>query len=248
MDPDCYEPPPPYEEVVQGPSQDPAEEPAALILADQSIHAKGSSTPLYQLSQSVTCIPQKHSSVRFERVEETPTFKGRPFPPQTQHLFYVAHPENARYRKDIPDYYITSVSAEISMGNMRLETSKSPLQKTEFAGMLSPKKTAYHKPLFDESIEQTLFTAKPKWSGGRYKYRWTDAGGKQVAIEDGPEEQFRLVVTGRLERQRRDALVALWVLRVWHETAESRQAKREVLNSWTVPDEYPDVNVGCCVG
>ena len=36
-----------------------------------------------------------------------------------------------------------------------------------------------------------------------------------------------MVVTVLMKREMRDVLVALWVLRLWFDAAESRQARRE---------------------
>jgi hypothetical protein len=99
MEPDPG-PPPPYAEVIK----DDILDPAVLILAGQSIHAEPEPEtetepmPLYQLSQSVTRIPQRSSSVIFERVDASKakgTASASPSAP-TQHLFYIVHPANAR--------------------------------------------------------------------------------------------------------------------------------------------------------
>lgn len=116
------------------------------------------------------------------------------------------------------------------MGNMHFETSKSRLQKkTEFTALLSSKRTASHNPLFDESGNaMSLFTARPaKWKSSQYT--WTDSDGHQVAIDDrkGEREQHRLVITRPMAQDKLDALVGLWVLRLWYENAETKQAKRE---------------------
>lgn len=81
------------------------------------------------------------------------------------------------------------------------------------------------KPLFCEDVETTLFSAKMKWTGGGY--RWTDARGMEVAFEGGKGEGSKLVVTAFMNQDMRDALVALWVLRLWYDTADSSKAKAD---------------------
>ncbi|KAI9923875.1 hypothetical protein ASPWEDRAFT_26422 [Aspergillus wentii DTO 134E9] len=203
-------------------------DPAVLVLAGQSIVNENASTPLYQINRDVTAIPQKGSSVIFERIDNIEKEE------HNQHIFYLAHPPDAQYRNDTPAYYITSVSSE-TLGNIVFETAKSRLQKTEFKALLSAKKTASDKPLFDDR-PQLLFTVKPKWPGSQYK--WTDADGKQIALEDKKGDQQKLSILVSMEQEMRDALVAMWVLRIWHDTAESRKAKREALDSMAPPVPY----------
>lgn len=205
-------------------------EPTALVLENQSILAENvPSTPLYQMNWSVTSVSQKGSSIIFERVEHhVPENVGSTTPtkPQNKHIFYLAHPVNAQYRTDIPAaYYVTSVSREM-LGNITLEISKSQFQKPEFKALLSAKKTASDNPLFNEKAQQKpLFNVKRTWKGGGYK--WFNSDGGEVAFEDGKDGQDKLVVVVSMQREMRDALVAMWALRLWHDTAESRQAKRE---------------------
>ncbi|KAK5939838.1 hypothetical protein PMZ80_008220 [Knufia obscura] len=240
------------------PPQDDVLQPVTLVLAGKSIHAETvPSTPLYQMNQNVTIfsIPRNgsSSSVIFERVEHDTsddklevesTNTSTPSPEQrNHHLCYLVHPTTARYRPDLdnPAYYITSMSSEM-LGNIHFEPTKSsfPGSKTSFKALLSAQKSATDKPLFDQA-PQSLFTVKPKWKGGRYM--WTDTNGTQVAFEDGSAKARKLVITLPMQRHMRDSLVALWVLRIWHDVAESRQAKREVLESMTAPtalSAYPD--------
>ncbi|KAM5344328.1 hypothetical protein ACJ41O_012865 [Fusarium nematophilum] len=191
-------------------------------------------------------MPQKGSSAVFERVEydDPEGSKGISSLKQlNKHLFYLAHPVNAQYRKDLPAYYITSVSAEMP-GNIHLEVSKTLLQKTEFKAMLSANKTSADDVLFDEQTQQTLFSIKPKWAGGQHQ--WTDSDGHKVAYEGGKGDEHKLVILAPLKRQTRDALVALWALRLWHDTAESKAAKREELENLTAPttpSAYPDMKM-----
>ncbi|KAF7556146.1 hypothetical protein G7Z17_g1643 [Cylindrodendrum hubeiense] len=234
---------PPYEPD-DGPSSN-ALEPTVLVLAGQSIHAEtATSAPLYQMSRSVISPTPKQdgTSVTFERIEHSVPEKVEgtaSAKPRTQLLFYLAHPVNAEYRKDTPAYFITAASPQM-VGNIVFETSKSVIQKTEFKALLSANRTASDKPLFDEKAEP-LFNIKPKWKGGGHK--WTGPDGTQVALEEGKGAEHKLAITAPMEREMRDALVAMWVLRLWHDTAETRQAKREVLESMTPISAYSDMKL-----
>ncbi|CAG8281597.1 unnamed protein product [Penicillium nalgiovense] len=210
-------------------------EPTILFLSGQSVLAESAiSTPLYQLNSDIRSISNKDSSVTFERVEhdvpglEVETEQHTADTPRKRHLFYLAHPMNAQYRTDIPaKYYITSAVSE-TVGNIRLESSEARFQKTSFKALLSTNKTASDKPLFDEGTQQVLlFDIQPNWKVGRNCYRWSDADGRQVAAEEKEDDRYKLSVTSSMSQELRDALVATWLLRLWHDTAESRQAKRE---------------------
>lgn len=223
-----------YEKTGGKPSKDILEL-AVLFLSGQSVLAEAAtSIPLYQLNSDIRSISNKDSSVAFERVEHNvPELKIEiegvtAGTPRKRHLFYLAHPVNAQYRTDIPArYYITSAVPEM-VGNIRLETSEARFQRTSFKAMLSAKKTASDKPLFDEGTQQLLlFDIHPNWKVGRNCYRWSDSNGRQVAVEEKEDDRYKLSVTRIMPQELRDALVATWLLRLWHDTAESKQAKRE---------------------
>ncbi|RYP07959.1 hypothetical protein DL764_002187 [Monosporascus ibericus] len=215
--------PPPYEEVSDRPSED-VLEPEVFVFAG--------------------------TSVVFERVDHDPHEKTESTEPKKQHnrhLFYLAHPAGAQYRTDRPAYYITSVSPG-GLGNIHLETSKSTFQNTEFKALLSVEKSASDSPLFNETPEP-LFDAKLKWMGGHYT--WTDSDGRQVAYENKKRDRQRLVVTAAMRRKMRDALIATWCLRLWHDTAESREAKRDAMERLTPADcmdGYGDMKLAKRVG
>ncbi|KAB8226306.1 hypothetical protein BDV33DRAFT_197302 [Aspergillus novoparasiticus] len=239
------DPPPPYSESPI--SNTPAQEtlhPTTLILSNKSIHAETApSTPLYQVSQDISSLPQKFTSVKFERLETSAPIKieNKSTEPQKKHIFYLAHPAHAQYRKDVPAYYITSVSPG-SPGNIRFEMGKSRFQKVEFRALLSPGKTMGDKPLFSKDAETVLFSAKMKWTGGGY--RWTDARGMEVAFEGGKGERSKLVITASMNQDMKDALVALWVLRMWYDTADSSKAKADELAAWLPPTAYGRTDLG----
>ncbi|KAI0377715.1 hypothetical protein F5Y04DRAFT_272916 [Hypomontagnella monticulosa] len=213
-------------------------EPETLSLESQCILSDTAPTiPLYRIDWNVTSITQKASSVVFERVEDDSplenegTTSGKQ---RNEHIFYLAHPAGAQYQTDTPAYYITSVCPGM-LGNISLEASKSPLHKTEFKVFLSERKSWSDNPLFDKG-PRLLFDVKPKWMGGHYT--WSDAKGNRIAYEDRKGDQYKLVITASMEKVVRDALAASWCLKLWYDTAESRQAKREAMERMTPPDGF----------
>ncbi|KAI0139056.1 hypothetical protein F4776DRAFT_662752 [Hypoxylon sp. NC0597] len=225
--------------------------PATLILMGQYVVSDVTGqTPLYHINWDITSIPQKGSSVVFERVEEDPATgvdNAAPTKQQKQHIFYLAHPASAQYQTDTPAYYLTSVSSEM-LGNIGLDKSKPRFQKMEFKALLTTGKNWSDNPLFDSNAE-LLFDVKPKLIGGHYT--WYDSNGQLIAYEDGKAGQHKLVITTSMERKRRDALVATWCLRLWHDIAESREAKRESMERLTPPEGlkgYSDMQMAKRIG
>ena len=214
--------------------------PAVLFLSGQSVLAESAtSTPLYQLNCDIKSISNKDSSVAFERVDQDVSEHENQNEGVTasksrkRHIFYLAHPVNAHYRTDIPaKYYITAAVPEM-VGNIRFETFETRFKKTSFKAMLSANKTASDKPLFNEGTQQLLlFDIQPNWKVGRNCYKWSDSNGRQVAVEETEGEKYKVSITRSISQELRDALVATWLLRLWHDTAESKQAKKECELTW----------------
>lgn len=203
-------------------------EPAVLLLTGQNVVSKDSpEVPLYEMSRDVTSIPQKNSSIIFEREENTQigeNDKTRPEKQQKRSIYYLAHPAGAEFQADTPAYFVTSVSPGTAVGNISLRSKTSWFRRPEFEAMLSAARTAADKPLFDES-PRMIFTMRPKMLAGRYT--WVDHDGTQVAVEEQKGSQRTLDITVSMRREARDALVATWCLKVWHDTVDSPQAKRD---------------------
>ncbi|KAL4775686.1 hypothetical protein BDW60DRAFT_204255 [Aspergillus nidulans var. acristatus] len=214
-------------------------EPVVLFLSGQSVLAEGTPfTPLYRINIDIKSIPNKESTVSFARLEgdaSAPELEGTSSKRQRhRHLFYLVHPANAQYRTDIPArYYITSPVPELTVGNIRLEIFETRFQRPSFRALLSTHKTASDTPLFNEETQQlVLFDICPNWSlkagcNPGLGYRWDDSNGGQMAIEGKEDGKYKLSVTREMSQGMRDALVATWLLRLWHDTAESKQARRE---------------------
>lgn len=224
-----------------------------LVLQGESIRDLSTGRVLYKLSRQVTSLPKpganNSSSVTFERVEynttrsadkkvdnpkeDTPAHTEPESQSQSQsqhkHLFYLVHPADAQYRPEVPGYYITRLDADAhkTQGNMQFETRGTVLHGTEFRALVSPGRTWAHKPLFSLRGKIPLFIARREGLKAS-QYTWREPGGKELGhdfCKNG--ESHGLVITSPMDQEGRDALVALWVLRVWHDVAESPKAKRD---------------------
>lgn len=196
-------------------------EPSVLLLSGQHVVSKAApEVPLYETSRDVTVIPQENASIILERVEET----GGSEAEQRRHIFYLAHPLGAQFQTDTPAYYITSLSSDEVIGNISLRCNKSRLKRPGLEALLSAARTAADKPLFDENA-QVIFSIRPKMLAGRWT--WFDSDGTQIAVEDRRGRENTLDIAVSMRREVRDALVATWCLKVWHDTAESPYAKKD---------------------
>ncbi|KAF4967440.1 hypothetical protein FSARC_5013 [Fusarium sarcochroum] len=219
-------------------SRDEATNPTTLVFSGQIVTSEDDpSTPLYQLSREIACTIQRNLSIIFEQVKfiepsESESSSSRKRKRRSQDLFYLVHPAHAKYRNDLPAYYITAASPR-TLGNIQFDISKTVLQKPEFKAMLNADKSAADVLLFNHETQQTLFEIKPKWKGGHYQ--WIDADGQKIAYESGKGDEYKLVIQVPLQQQVKDAMVALWVLRLWHDLAE----KLEELAGPIEPSSYP---------
>ncbi|KAK0652773.1 hypothetical protein B0T16DRAFT_406784 [Cercophora newfieldiana] len=229
---------------------------SVYILYGDFISAETSpSTPLYHLSKSLASLTHKDSSLYFSRIivndTKTSTPDSENQQPQQTPLYSLVHPKNAHYRTDIPaPYFMTNNSPVPALGNIKFVPSFTPsltkkfilpFHKPTFTAFLSPSSTSSSSPLFPESDAslEVLFTAKPS-RGGRV-WEWLDASGKEVVAreEAGDKKQQlppRLVVEGEASLEMRDALVALWVLRLWWSVAEEKDFQNEVIMNLTPPE------------
>jgi hypothetical protein len=69
-----------------------------------------------------------------------------------------------------------------------------------------------------------LFDIKPMLKGGQYE--WVDADGRNIAYEYSEGEEDKLHFETSISQQKKDALVAFWILRLWHDAVE-KEAKQK---------------------
>lgn len=80
-----------------------------------------------------------------------------------------------------------------------------------------------------EDDHDILLTMKPRWLSTT-EFNYLDGDGRQLACEERDGHEYKLIVTVEMSRGLRDALVALWCLRVWRETMtmEERKLRKDV--------------------
>lgn len=81
--------------------------------------------------------------------------------------------------------------------------------------MLNSDRSADDVELFKAATQQLLFEMRPKLKDS--PYQWIDADGQIIAYESGQEGDHKLVVQVPLQQDIKDALAALWTLRLWYE-------------------------------
>ncbi|KAI0595170.1 hypothetical protein F4775DRAFT_570408 [Biscogniauxia sp. FL1348] len=185
-------------------------QPVILVLAGHFIHSESAnSAPLYELSRGISSLSHTDQSVTFLRLEHNvkTSQDGNPrIVRRDRHIFDLKHPPNAISTSKYA-FHIQSVSKR-TLGNVGLK--KSHKSRHGFKAM------QINRTGNDDNM---LFEIRQKSK----KYEWIDFNGRPVAVEDGADEQYRLVVTAALQQETLDALVALWCLRIWHDSAEERE-------------------------
>ncbi|RGP67550.1 hypothetical protein FSPOR_5737 [Fusarium sporotrichioides] len=197
-------------------------EPGTLVFSGQLITSEDApSTPIYQLNRELACKVQRNMAIILESVQFTETKSPENNMTRkrktTQDLYYLVHLRNKPSQGDVPIYYMTAASPG-TLGNIQLDVSSTEHQKEEFRAMLNADKSAADILLFNRDTQQLLFDIKPKWQGGQYQ--WIDVNGLKVASESWTSEKQKLHIEVPLGQQKKDALVALWILRLWHGIAE----------------------------
>ncbi|KAG8672193.1 hypothetical protein FPOAC1_005455 [Fusarium poae] len=202
--------------------------PSTLVFSGQLITSEDApSTPLYQLNRELACKVQTNMAIIFESVQFTETINPESKVIRrrktSQDLYYLVHLRNSPLSQDnLPIYYITAASPG-SLGNIQLDICNTDHQKKDFKAMLNADKSAADILLFNRDTQQLLFDIKPEWKGDQYQ--WIDENGAKVAFESRTAEGQRLHIQVSLQQQKRDALVALWILRLWNSIAESSVPK-----------------------
>lgn len=215
------EDPPPYDD----PEDDDINktlDPTILVLSGQSIHAESAdSAPLYELSRSVAKLSYATSEIELRRVDRIVRTNANDEPairPRARHIYDLKHArrfEPMLGGAQASHSIFVKAASRKSLGSfafdkslMRSRWKALPLDPTGQSN--KTKLTAFGKdpkPLFEVRHRNGT-------------YEWADAGGNAVAVEDGGEEQKRLLLTASLQRETLDALVALWCCRLWQYSAE----------------------------
>ncbi|RFN48017.1 hypothetical protein FIE12Z_7740 [Fusarium flagelliforme] len=91
-------------------------------------------------------------------------------------------------------------------------------QTTQFKAMLNADKSAEDALLFNRDTQELLFDIKPKLKGGQYE--WVGVDGQKIGYESSEGEEDKLHFEISISQQKKDALVAFWILRLWHDAVE----------------------------
>ncbi|KAF5636072.1 hypothetical protein F52700_5386 [Fusarium sp. NRRL 52700] len=177
------------------------------------------SIPLYRLSRTIACKVQKRCSIIFEQIEvvETsqPDGKGSRIRQRPHDLYYLVNSLLMLQRRhDMPACYLTAPSPK-ALGNIQVDIYNTHLQCLGFKAMLNADKSADDVQLFKADTQQILFDIRPKLTRG--SYQWIDADGQVIAYESGNEGNHKLIIQVPLQQDIKDALAALWTLRLWYE-------------------------------
>lgn len=234
MDPDSKDLPPSYEEAVQDAPTDDILPPDILTIQDENIISNTAPfTPLYTLSRNPLTIPQQTApSIAFSSGQPRPAPSSKPHAQTREPLYYIAHA--ALPDPGAPSYYLTATSPSTA-GNVELRptTHGGLWQKCPMEAFVHTGRTAESRELWDHhGSPQLLFRLKPpNWTpfNAGPRWRYFDADGTQLACEEREGEgwQHKLVITAATTSRVKDALVAVWCLRLWLRTVESRRNKKE---------------------
>lgn len=214
--------PPAYDDSEDGVSK--TLDPAILVLSGQSIHAESAdAAPLYQLTRGVARLTYATSEVELRRVDRVVRTDddGEPaVEPRGRHIYDLKHLKGlhgtlSSLPQDSPPIFIKAMSRQ-AVGDFALKKSVLRSQWRALPVDTTGKSSKYNWTAFNKD-GKPLFEVRCK--NGRYE--WADTEGNAIAVEDGGEEQQRLLVTASLKREVVDALVALWCCRLWRYSAEN---------------------------
>ncbi|KAK9772091.1 hypothetical protein AB5N19_11713 [Seiridium cardinale] len=226
--PPNYEDPPPY----SAQDQDCADElvdPTILILVGSSVHAEAAtSPPLYSLSHSIDSLTGSESLVVLERyintvrtgADEVPRIACR-----KRHIYDLKHlppvlsPNFA--------FVLGAVSRRWCIGNIGFRKSARPGQGFKAVTTRPVKSDRFPKGYqarqpSEKEIDQ-IFGVKIRQN----TYEWHTLDGGLVAVEDGRDDQQRLIITAPLTRRIVDALVGCWCLRIWYNNIEIQKGSQK---------------------
>lgn len=235
-------PPPPYSDSPQATATKDEHSPCTITLdGDILFSTESPRVPIYRLGGNVTKPGIGKTSMDFSEVNVAARQTGEKSPQQqdgSRRLFYLVHPQNASYRDDRPPYYMTRAEpASSDSGNVRLETDSRPsitsLRKTVFTAMLSRGRSAFDRDLFSpRDGEEVLFSAKEEGlTRNSKRCAWSDSTGTVIAFEGDDSKRgssdAALKIVGPMTQPARELLIATWCLKLWHNTAETKRAKRD---------------------
>ncbi|OIW28711.1 hypothetical protein CONLIGDRAFT_670485 [Coniochaeta ligniaria NRRL 30616] len=220
MDTDTTASPPTYAEAVSDVADDLLQA-VILVLDGQSIHAESNpAVPLYQVNRGIAHLGLSTSVVEFARMERR---VGRT-KQRSRHIYNLHHVQpllripSARRA----EYFIQAVAAPARrLGHLGLKQARTladdhwtalPVDMKGWAELDRPPFVADTAPVFEAHHRQGAC-------------KWVDGDGRDVAMEYDSDQEHRLLVTASMQRETRDALVALWCCRVWQQSVDQQRSQ-----------------------
>lgn len=197
--------------------------PATLYIAGRFVYSSDpNAPPLYELSHSIGFLSDNDRTVRFEKLDHSVTdVDGTPqVITRKRHIFDLKHPTAAT--DPTFEYHAESVTRR-TLCSFGLSPIKSRgLRSSKGFQVQRAVRGADHK----YAAKEVLFSAAPA-KDKAVGYEWSDAQGSLVAREIETDDMMSLVVRAEMGHLVRDALVASWVARIWHDLAKGRLSPKQ---------------------
>jgi len=210
--------PPSYAEAVSH-TVDDLPQPVILVLDNQSIYAESSPTiKLYEVNRGIARLGRATLNVKFSRIERSAGSTNQ----RSRHIYDLHHtPTLVRIPStQYAEYFIEFLAAPARrLGHLGFKTGHGvpedwtalPVDMKGWSELHNPPFVAGAAPVFEAHHRSGVC----KWMGGN---------GHDVAVEYDSDPQHRLLVTASLQRETRDALVALWCCRLWQQSVNRQWA------------------------
>lgn len=195
-------------------------DPEVLTLHGKSITSDtASDEERYKLSHSVLSLPRETKDATDDERIDLRSTKG--------HHFFLVRPQ---LPKATDTWHLASKWPEEKESHRIVLWSHSPLKSTsqaskqeQFTAVL---RADVHMTSSHEPDRDLLLTMQPRWLSTN-EFNYLDGDGRQLACEERDGGGYKLVVTVEMSQGLRDAVVALWCLRVWRETVRREEKTKK---------------------
>lgn len=218
--------PPAYDHLETG-EADALLQPVILVIEGRLIYAESAqSKPLFEVSQDISKLSHAystHSLARLDHVVRDRPGQGPRVYQRTRHIYNLKHVSPAIS----PNYLfqIEATSRAAVVRHLALRKSHIPWQGSRIVMAAEEAETSGlpkgYKAARNNLVELGhLFEMRCR----NRKYEWVTADdSRRVAVEeDEADGQHKLIVMAPLPRNRMDALVASWCLRLWQGNCEAK--------------------------
>lgn len=205
--------------------------PDQLLLSGDSIYTASVQTSsnashrlrLYELSHHIGHLLQSRTEVNLLRVDAQRTATAA----RRARAIYTLH-RPPRITDPKFEFYLQSTSRGNTIHDVVLE----PQHKSKMAFDYRPRRASRPRPGAELVAGEPLFSATLR-NGGGYDWRVGSGEGRVLAFEVNDLEGMVLHIVEEMDRGLRDALVATWCLRIWHQTSFAEENKNKCkFSSW----------------